>query len=151
MSNKIGLYLGTALALMPAQDCVAYCNNAEIIGAIGANPIYRFGSDTRLNCVGTISAGNRKYLIVYYDWNETVKEASTRGGFPHAAHRLLVFDNTHGEMFYTGFYSVDSAPLGIEGRRIRFSHRREGGEIGFGKDGPPQHVLLDGEPRSLGK
>ncbi len=151
MSNKAGLCIGTALALMTAQNCIAYCNNAEITGAIGKNPIYRFGSDTRLSCVGTISAGDQKYLIVYYDWNETVGKASARGGFPHAAHRLLVFNNTRGELFYTGFYSVDSAPLGIKGRKIRFAHRWEGEEIGFGKDGPPRQALLDGELRSLGK
>ncbi len=147
MAKRTALFVAASMALMTNPACPAPCPTAGIAAAVGANPIYRFGADTRLTCVGAISHAGRSYLIVDYDWAESVQGAAAHGGTPHAAHRLMVLAQAHGRLTYVGFYGTDSAPLAVTDDRIRL----EGGEIVFGRDGPPAQALVDGELRVLGR
>jgi hypothetical protein len=126
--------------------------NAEVVRTLRSDKsIFKFGPETKLEPIGTIRVGTARYFIAYYAWEETRKEAGARGGFPHAAYRLLIFKKGLHYLNFLGFYSVDGPPIRIVGGEIQFSYPGNGNKIVLGKAGPPRRVLLNGELRDLGR
>jgi hypothetical protein len=126
-------------------------SNSAIRKALPRNFSYGFDHPGVLRDLGTISIKGSHYSLVYYEYDETKKEAAARGGFPHAAHRLIVL-RSDGKLEYLGYYSVDKSPTEITGETIRFDYDAAlGNSITFTDDGPPKDIRLDGEPGVFGK
>jgi hypothetical protein len=100
-----------------------------------------------LRIVGAIAAGGERYLVVYWNWEESRRELHERGGnAQHASHRLLVLRRSGTRLSYLGYYSVDIPPLRIEGRAVLFDGDAEfGNTVTFDDHGPPEEIRLDGE------
>ncbi|GEM_PF-5539928 len=129
--------------------------NREIVLALQSEKdiFYRFNHKHEFKNVGTINVKEKKYFVVYYEYDETWKEARARGGnFPHASHRILVFRKTSDGLTFLGSYSVDKAPIGISGHVIKFDYPDgDGNKIVFDDDGPRKNARLDGEYRGFGR
>jgi hypothetical protein len=102
-----------------------------------------------LSLIGSIDAGHKRYVIVYYNFEESFREANERvpGGFPHASYRLLLLERMGPKLRYVGHYSM---PIGerpkVIGNKIIFDcPAGEGNFIAIHEDGPPSHVQLCGE------
>jgi hypothetical protein len=137
--------------LLPYLATASEPSRSDILQALPNGFSYGFSHPHILKNVGTISINKKHYLIVYYDYEETLEEAHKHGGVPHAAHRLIIFRDTRAQLIYLGFYGVDVPPTKISGSKVLFENASEGDEIVFGKDGPPLKILLNGEPRALGR
>jgi hypothetical protein len=108
-------------------------------------PILRQG---KLNRLGNIKIGATCYTI--YTYEAEFQAASNT----HYTARVFVLR----ERKYIGMYNVDELPVEINGNTIKFpgpkifeKPKREGNEIIFDENGPPQEVLVQGEFRSFFK
>jgi len=105
--------------------------------------------DVKLRLVGTISVGKTRYALAYYGWEQTEREAI---GYPHATHRLLVFEKTDKGLSYLGSYDINDPPLGVKNNRVIFDYPADGGNtVTFDEKGPPPTLSLDGQYHEFGK
>src|ERR1051326_2477330 len=96
-----------------------------------------------LETIGEIPVGRKRYIVAFYHYEQTWKEAV---GFPHASSRLIIFLNQRSRTTYLGFYGLNGPPSHIEGHQIFFPYSREQGNvIDFDETGPPPRAWLDGE------
>lgn len=151
MTNTRPLFFMFFVALIFLQAAeAAQPTNSAIRRAFPTDFSYGFNHPHALRTIGTLSIKGERYLIVYYNYEETRKQAAVRGGVPHAAHRLTVFRNDRG-LKYLGFYGVEKSAIGIAGKTIRFDYDATlGNSITFTDYGPPRHIRLDGELGEFG-